>query len=329
MRAVDFALSRRGVALLLSGVLVVVVGVVLQRARGDHCDELPGPAESTTRFGLTVPGLPDDFTGVQQAQSAVGARPQVVMWYAAWHDDGDFPAQAARRTAAAGAVPEVTWEPWDPAAGPEQQTFPLAAIADGRFDQYAARWAEQVKAYAGPVMLRFAHEMNTPTYPWGEVGGRNPDGSFVSAWRHLHDVFARAGATNVTWVWSPNVPYPGTTDLAAMYPGDDYVDAVALDGYNWSSVHPDTGWQSFAEVFGRGLDELDDLTHRPRLIGEVASAEQGGDKGAWVADMFAYLREHDDICGFTWFNIAKETDWRIDSSPGSLQAFRDGLADRG
>jgi hypothetical protein len=311
------------------GVLVVVLAVVAVRSRDPHCDDLPGPGGSTTRFGLTVTGLPDDFTGVDQLRSQVEAAPQIVMWYAAWQQDGDFPTDAARRAATAGAVPQVTWEPWDPAAGPEQQTFPLDRIAAGDFDDYVTRWAEQATAYAGPVMLRFAHEMNTATYPWGAVEGRNDAESYVAAWRHVHDVFARAGADNVTWVWSPNVPFEGSTDLAAVYPGDDYVDAVALDGYNWSTLQPATGWQSFQEIFAPGLDELDDVTNRPRLIGEVGSAEEGGDKSAWVADMFATLRERDEICGFTWFNLAKETDWRIESSPGSLEAFRTGLADRG
>jgi hypothetical protein len=311
------------------GVLVAAVAAVaVVRSRDTHCDDLPGPGDETTRFGLTADGLPDDVTGVELVRSALAASPQIVMWYAAWQHDGDFPAEAARRTAADGAVPQVTWEPWDPAAGPEQQSFPLDRIAAGDFDDYVTRWAEQTKAYAGPVMLRFAHEMNTPTYPWGAVEGRNQPGSYVDAWRHVHDVFARAGVRNVTWVWSPNVPFEGSTDLAAVYPGDDYVDAVALDGYNWSTLQP-TGWQSFEEIFAPGLAELDDLTDRPRLIGEVGSAEQGGDKGAWVADMFATLQERREICGFTWFNLAKETDWRIESSPGSLEAFRAGLADRG
>ncbi|HYO41125.1 MAG TPA: glycosyl hydrolase [Nocardioidaceae bacterium] len=312
----------------MCGVLVVVVAVVVVRSRDTHCDELPGPGGSATRFGLTVNGLPDDFTEVDRLRSEVGATPQILMWYTAWQQGGDFPADAARRAADAGAVPQVTWEPWDPAAGAEQQSFPLDRIAGGDFDDYVSRWADQAAAYAGPVMIRFAHEMNTPTYPWGAVEGRNQPSAYVDAWRHVHDVFSGAGATNVTWVWSPNVPFEGSTDLASVYPGDDYVDAVALDGYNWSTLQPASGWQSFEEIFASGLDELDDVTDRPRLIGEVGSAEEGGDKGAWVEDMFATLGERREICGFTWFNLAKETDWRIESSPGSLEAFRTGLAAR-
>jgi hypothetical protein len=33
-----------------------------------------------------------------------------------------------------------------------------------------------------------------------------------------------------------------------------------------------------------------------------------------------------DLAGFVWFQLDKETDWRIDSSRSSTTAFRDGLA---
>ena len=32
------------------------------------------------------------------------------------------------------------------------------------------------------------------------------------------------------------------------------------------------------------------------------------------------------IAGFIWFDLDKETDWRIASSPDSLAAFRSGLS---
>jgi hypothetical protein len=307
--------------ILVTGVLVVVVEHL------SRC-ELPGLAGPAPAFGLTVPGLPGDTGQLDAATAAIGSAPQIVMWYSAWQEGADFPAAAARRTAAQGAVPQVTWEPWDPAAGPQQTSFPLPSIATGAFDTYVSRWAAAAAAYGSTVMIRFAHEMNADTYPWSETGGRNPAGSYVAAWRHVHDLFADAGALNVQWVWSPNVPFDGTTALDDLYPGDAYVDAVALDGYNWSSVQPDTSWRSFEEVFGDGLAQLADLTDKPVLIGETASTEQDGDKAAWVTDMFETLEDHPEICGFTWFDFVKETDWRIASSPGSMAAFRAGLAAR-
>ena len=42
--------------------------------------------------------------------------------------------------------------------------------------------------------------------------------------------------------------------------------------------------------------------------------------------MFTMLKANPEIRGFVWFDIQKETNWPIDSSPASLAAFRAGLA---
>ena len=91
-----------------------------------------------------------------------------------------------------------------------------------------------------PLLLRFAHEMNADWYPWDGVRASAPgthDGParYVAAWRHVHAVFAAAGATNVRWVWSPNhrsIPAAAWNDAARYYPGDDVVDWIGVDGYD-------------------------------------------------------------------------------------------------
>ena len=55
------------------------------------------------------------------------------------------------------------------------------------------------------------------------------------------------------------------------------------------------------------------------------SREVGGDKAAWIRDMWATLASWPRVRGIVWFNYAKETDWRIDSSDAALAAYRDGL----
>ncbi|TLM74721.1 hypothetical protein FDW81_04725 [Pseudarthrobacter sp. NamB4] len=72
-------------------------------------------------------------------------------------------------------------------------------------------------------------------YPWSEQVNGNSAGDYVAAWRHVHSVVTAAGATNVTWMWNPNLPYWGSVPLTGLYPGAAYVDAVALDGYNWGN----------------------------------------------------------------------------------------------
>ena len=311
-----------GVALVLTalaGGALVPADAVTSRGKG-------GNGSTTTRtFGLAAPGAPGDLSLVSGLTGSLGRAPNLVMWYAHWGYRTGFPAADAAKIAASGAVPEVTWEPWLPEAGVNQPAYALDRITAGDHDAYVTTWARQIKAYKKPVIVRFAHEMNGTWYPWAEQVNGNGPGDYVKAWRHVTGVFRAVGVTNVTWKWSPNVPYPGSTDLRALYPGDAYVGAVALDGYNWSTLQPGSAWTSFWDVFAAGIGQVRALTSKPLYIGEVGCPEIGGDKAAWIRDMYATLAAHPEIRGFTWFNYAKETDWRVESSDASLRSFRDGV----
>jgi len=128
--------------------------------------------------------------------------------------------------------------------------------------------------------------------------------------------------TNVTWSWSANVPYEGSTPLAALYPGDAYVDRVGLDGYNWGTTQAWSSWQAFGDVFGPGVAELRLVSTRPVHVDETAAPEgAGGDKAAWITDMWGWLDAHPEVRGITWFSLLKEADWRIDSSEAALTAW--------
>ena len=277
-------------------------------------------------FGISLEHAPWDMTELEALSSSLGRRPTQVMWYDAWANGTGFPAQQATTVAAFGATPVITWEPWQPGAGVDQPAYSLDAITAGMHDAYVTTWAKQVKAYAKPVVLRFAHEMNGSWYPWAAGVNGNSAADYVAAWKHVTGLFARQRVTNVTWSWSPNVPYPGSTALRSLYPGDGAVGIVALDGYNWAGLLPGTTWTSFRDVFAQGQQELAALTSKPVHVGEVGAPETGGDKGQWVRDMFAYLATKPGIAGFTWFSHLKEADWRINSSEASFDAFRTGLA---
>ncbi|MDF9715083.1 hypothetical protein INN71_13230 [Nocardioides sp. ChNu-153] len=277
-------------------------------------------------YGLFLPSYPGSIDSVRVAGEAVGRAPELVMWYAAWSTGGAFPLAQVQEVSAAGAVPEITWEPWDPALGTAQTRFSMASIASGRHDVYVKAWARAAAAWGGAVRLRFAHESNGPWYPWSVGVAGTTSRGYVAAWRRVVTIFRNAGARNVRFVWCPNVPFAGTPALASIYPGDAYVDAVGLDGYNWGTSQDWSTWGSFTDVFGAGVAELRTLTTKPLVIGEVGCAEDGGDKAAWITDMFAVLAAHPEISGFTWFNVAKEADWRVESTQASLDAFRAGVA---
>jgi len=240
-----------------------------------------------------------------------------------------------------------TWE-YRPALGFDDPNIlhPLQAIVEGDYDYYIRPFAQAAAAFGKPVLMRFGHEMNGDWYPWS--GTRNggavsdqygdplkADGPerFVDAFRYLHRVFAEEGAENVLWVWCPNVAMTGALGEAwnaypNYYPGDEYVDWLCVDGYNWGTSQSWSQWQSFDQVYAANYAQLQAINpSKPMMIGEFASSEKGGDKAAWVTDMFARLPAYPQIRMIFWFNINKETDWRMNSSEASLKAFQQGLTD--
>jgi beta-mannanase len=279
------------------------------------------------RFGVATNNGPLASAELDEVARLAGESPSSVLFYK------DFlqapPISEMNAVQARGAVPLVTWEPWAWGGGVDQPAYSLDRIAAGDFDARIIQWGQALAAWGYPVQLRFAHEMNGNWYPWAEGVNGNEAGDYVQAWRHVHDVVAATGASNVSWVWSPNVPYWGSTDLAGLFPGAAYVDVVALDGYNWGTSASWSGWVSPQDLFAPGIAELRSLAPGlPILIAETASSEAGGSKAAWNTDLVSYLAAQPDVMGFVWFHIQKEADWRINSSDASAAAFKSALAAR-
>ena len=123
------------------------------------------------------------------------------------------------------------------------------------------------------------------------------------------------------WVWSPVARFSLPINTSE-YPGDRYVDVLGLSGFNGGTALPWTGWRSFASLFDPSLATLHQLAPgKPVQISEVGSAEAGGNKAFWIARMFADLHAHPQVTSVIWFDLRKQTDWRISSSaaarPGS------------
>jgi beta-mannanase len=167
--------------------------------------------------------------------------------------------------------------------------------------------------------------MNGVWFPWAEGVNGNAPGSYVAAWRHVHDLFAAAGARNATWVWCPNIdPRGDYSGLKGLYPGDGYVDWTCLDGYAYDPS------QSFASLFRSSYDEIVNriAPRKPMVIGETGAIDNG-QKGRWMADAFKALPAFPQVKAFMYFenvDTAKNINWSVETSPASQAAFRTGIA---
>jgi membrane-bound metal-dependent hydrolase YbcI (DUF457 family) len=265
-------------------------------------------------LGVYMRGVEDDPGQLDRYAEQVGRRPAIVGAYKRW-DVRPFHPPELREIAARGAIPMVSWEPWDA----NDHGFRLSAIARGRYDDFVRRSAREAKAWGGPILLRFGQEMNGSWATWqrGVDGTTGP--RFVAAWRHLVRAFRRVGADNVKWVWCPYVDN-GKLPFMDFYPGGHWVDWVALDGFNWGAPK---AWQSFSDVFDRSYRKLASITSKPLMIAELGSGEAGGSKARWLRRALdRQLPRLKRVRAVVWFSATDGADFRVDSSPSALSAFR-------
>ena len=278
---------------------------------------------SPIRFGAYTTGAPASASVLDEYTQMVGRKPDIVAFY----KDFFMPLMSEEQIAnlkAGGEVPMVTWEPDQPTSG-----YPAANLADiaaGRDDTQIREAAKLAKEFSSEVLIRFAHEMNISASLWGPGKDGNVGNTYVEAWRHIVSIFRQEGATNVKWVWSPNVDYGGVP-FAQYFPGDEWVDYVALDGYNWGTVGTER-WQSMQTLFGSSYATLTQMSAKPVIFAETSCGESGGNKAQWIREGFLHTipQQFPRVAAVVWFNAIAEENWRIDTSPAALEAYREVVA---
>jgi hypothetical protein len=272
---------------------------------------VPASAAATIQLGAYTPGAPADSRALSEYASMVGRQPDIVMWYRDFSQPLLY-SDEIRNLGATNQTPMVTWEPYDQS---------IAQIASGAYDSYLHQSAQIAKGWGRPLMIRFAHEMNGDWYPW--AGSSSSPDAFVAAWRHVVSLFRADGVTNVQWVWSPNIQEGSKYPMSPYFPGDEWIDYVGLDGYNWGTNNGEK-WQSLQEAFAPSYALATQLSSKPVILSETSSSEKGGDKAAWIRSglMSAVPQSFPRVSAVVWFNKTQEDDWRIDSSQASLDAYR-------
>ncbi|MBS1890514.1 MAG: beta-mannanase [Actinobacteria bacterium] len=289
---------------------------------------------------LTGHEAPWDMSAVGDFEAEVGKAPSLIEFSSPFAEcsgnacaSDPFPLTPMEDIRAYGAIPFFSWSSQSLPSSTDGPGYRLAAIAAGSQDPYIREFAEAAAAWGHPFFLRFDWEMNGGWFPWGAGANGNTAADYVAAWRHVHQIFAEAGATDVTWVWCPYVDPGGSlADLGPLYPGDGYVDWTCLDGYNWGpAARPPQKWQSFSHLFGSSYRQITEslAPSKPMLVAETASTEQGGSKAEWIAQAFAALAEEfPRIQGLVWFDKVDDgMDWPLETSSAATSAFAEGIAD--
>jgi len=174
-------------------------------------------------------------------------------------------------------------------------------IVAGKLDAAIHAASEAFKAYPREFFMRYCWEMDG-SRPSKRALAHHP-AEFIAAWRYIYNMVKADGVTNVIWVFTGNAngykindPFTGDKPPAPQYyPGDDYVDWVSSDGYNWfgAPTHPGDHYREFLEIYDEFMvwARSDDAStghvgsSKPIMVAEYGSQENN-DGGATKADWF-------------------------------------------
>ena len=327
-RTSRIALLRGALAPMTAGTMLFVPlsAVAAQSAPANSAaiNEVKGALNGSSDkfFGISPEGNSAGISSVPQLQSALAHPIEVVNVFVGWGEA--FPTASVNEIVQAGAVPELSFEPWDYTKGVNQPAYSDSVIASGVYDAYLTQFGRAVAAWHGLLLFRYAHEMNGTWYPWAaSVNGNTPQ-SYIAAWRHVHQIFLSAGAANALWVWCPNVA--GPTPVASVFPGASYINVIGLDGYNWgSSSSTNGGWRTPSQIFSGPLSTVRSTgPGLPVLINETGSAETGGSKATWLAQLFSFVQSQPGLAGVVYSNFGSL--WPLTTSSSALAAAKSSLS---
>lgn len=280
-------------------VLALLLAVVHVATAGSS----PFFKEHDLLIGAYQPNSPGSYNQVTAFSQAAGFDPRITSYYSTFAQP--FATAFAQQAATRGTSVLVQWQP---------RGTSNSAIASGSQDAYITAFAKAVASVNYQVIISYGQEMNGNWYDWGQA---DTPANYVAAYTHIWDLFRSLGVHNVTWLWGPNVSYTGSTPLAELYPGDQYVDWVGLDGY---FANPS---DTFGSLFGPSITELRQITSKPLLIAE--SGVTGNAGAAQLRSLFSGAALAGAV-GIVYFDEAQtgdleHQDWRLENNAVNMAVF--------
>ena len=210
-------------------------------------------------------------------------------------------------------------------------------ILDGQYDAFLRDYAKAVAKFSHPVLMRLCNEMNGDWCPYSAALYSMDASLYRALYSYIVSFFREAGADNVLWVWNPNersFPDFRWNHMALYYP-DEGCDLYGITGYNNGIYYQGEVWRSFSEIYDPIFADAGKRCDCPMLITEFSCSDFGGDKAAWIRDMFTHLSDCPMLRAAVWWNgedldaahdnrVARE--YRIDHNPEYLNLFKNELS---
>jgi hypothetical protein len=208
-----------------------------------------------------------------------------------------------------------------------------ADIAKGKYDASLSAQARGVASLKKPVFVTFEQEANQRT----KLGVAGDAADFKAAWRHLHDLYRTAGATNAVWTWVMTGNSDNLNRAASLWPGNDVVDWISWNVYNQSGCHSGTIDQNKFKSFADEVKPFYDFVKKrgpsigmdpdkPMMISEAGSvryADAPDLSADWYKAIPTTLRKYPQIKAVAlWDSVTDTCNYDFDADSTVVEGVR-------
>ncbi|MCA9361593.1 hypothetical protein KC845_03490 [Candidatus Kaiserbacteria bacterium] len=272
-------------------------------------------------WGVYTGSNPNDISNFE---NKVGINPDYLAYFIHWgngpnHQGVLLPNWLEGVVADKGRTLVLFWEASDYTGHTTiQPDYSHRAILRGDWDEYLEDFATNLKNYNGQVILVPFSELNGNWNPWsGTTNGNTPE-EVVASYRYVHKFFD--DVPNVKFGIAFNaasVPNTEANQIERYYPGDEYVDYVGVDGFNYNDP-----WLTASEVFTSALNRITKFG-KPMIVFSFGSSE-GSQKPAWLNEALnEVFPQYPLLRGWVYFNQNKERNWLLWSDNNTFKVFKD------
>ena len=230
-----------------------------------------------------------------------------------------------------GGIITISWHPRNPVTtieggGLAGQKFPEGTAWDvtdsavvkkilpgGEYHEKFTTWMQRLSNFMAtlksadgkkiPLMFRPWHENSGSWFWWGEKWCTVEE--YKALWNMLQDKLLADGFDNIVWAYSPGCQDNLTAEgLLVRYPGDERVDVLGLDGYQWTPEEKEA-------FIARGKQNLEVLCAVAKAHGKIPALTECGMKNMteptwWTSTLLPTVEGFPISYLLTWRNYKDE-----------------------
>lgn len=186
------------------------------------------------------------------------------------------------------------------------------------------RWANTIKARGTMTLFGFSHEPESKYQT--HLGSAS---QYIAAYRHVTDIIRAQGVSNIQFVWQMTAysfRTGGSQAASNYYPGDNYVDDVGADPYNWGNCRGANQWVQLSTVTDPVLAFA--RAHAKTVVLAEFASTGGSQRAAWLNSAHQYFIANRSVLqGAFYFDRPATSaegarcNWSLTSGP-DVSAFR-------